>query len=279
MQEEYYIASPGKERSKFAIVCRRDRGLPTQRTTVVKSAAINAINNLYLEGRLPREQAKAALALEMEALRAPLRGAKSTLPASNEAILEAYWHAKYRRRDLKCKRSASNRLRRAVAALGNLSLLSATQDEIEDALAAFAERKKSDLGRESAKHQRDAASALTQILKYIGRPMFLAKRRSPVTQVRHLTLPEFRAVIEHIADPIQRLLFWAAIGTGARCGQLFTMKKWADGAAIRIETQLSKELTVVETKNRTIRNAAILPEAANWVAEWIAFPDKEHYRN
>jgi integrase len=258
----------GNGRRSFSLVKRTGR----RHNSTLKLPEIDAINAAYQKGTIDYDSALD----QCKDIRARLYrqfSRKYNFNADNKRILDEYWNKRRKHRQHKnefAKQSAYHRLNRAITALEDLSLLSATKDEMQAKIAEHPQ-------------QRRIAAALNQLLKYIERPNDVLelnrKRRKPV---KHITEIDLKRVLGRIPNdcPWPKeyiLLCQAAFGTGCRLGELFGLEKRHiryNGYGIFVQQQLMKDLTIEETKTGASRDVPILDGFKDAVAEWIAVPIK-----
>jgi len=273
--KEYYIRAPSKtgRHLSFAIYCREGRGTPEAKTSKVSSSAIDATNQLYLSSKIDIHQARESLRAEVNRLRKQQSRYRNVqLNEINVQVLKAYWDARYHDKDLVDKESAYNRLKRALRVLEGLPITTASAREMQDKVTIYCSKKKIDGGRSPP--QRDIIAALNQMLKFFGRSeLRLQKNRKLRRQVKRLTLAEFTRVVSFVENKALKLLLWSAIGTGARCGELFSLSYSSlKEKELSIEGQIDRNLTERETKTRHTRNLVVLKDALPYLRDWLSLP-------
>lgn len=271
----FFIKAPGKIRRSFALIRREFKEAGTS-NQIIDLPEIDIINKNFQSGKLTREQAAAEMGRIRDQQRATylkLNGlGKPPIPAQNLALLEDYWNKKYAPKHIIDPVSAKNRLYRAVAAVGDLSLLTAEEHEL-------AARIKDNVG-----NQRDIVSALRQLLHYLGRTeITLHRPRKKRIKISYVTMDEFKLLVRYIADPIHRDICWVGIATGCRIGEVFFLMKdnFVDGCMF-IDCQMdSKTKKERDTKNRRQRDVVVLPEGHEALRRWLEIKpsEREKYRN
>jgi hypothetical protein len=220
----------------------------------LKLDSIDTVNKLYQEGSQDLTACEKQARVVVEQLyKEERRGERSVVHnTENLAVLDRYWNQEYPDRNIVDKRTAYNDLRRAVEALGNISLVVATKKEITSQI------KKHCPG--DGDKQRRISGKINQLLWFLHRDFKinfreLDKRRKK--RVKHLTIPEFQQVVTHIKDPFLQTLVRAAFGIGGRYGELFAYTE-ADVKVQHVEVYEQihwSDGKVKETKNRRERKS------------------------
>lgn len=279
---EFYIRYPSETRKKFTVVHRTGRGTGKQKAVTLRLPEIVSANHLYKTGKITREQAYDSLCHLVEKLRSKVkvtpRGRKKQVIVfhpQNKKLLDQYFAKVYGARELAHPENAYSRLKRAVRALGNVPLSTASDVEI------FAAIKKFD---ETPKGRKRLMSSLCQILKFIGRTDVLVPRIKKVRpKIKRLTLEEFSAVAETIKDDSFRKLCWTFFSTGCRPGELMALTPDSLNKAERsifVADQVDME-TGQEgqpTKTGEQRHVGIIPEGYDIVIEWLKVSGVERER-
>lgn len=265
---ELYLRPP-RGSGGFALIRRTRAKLGDKSTNeTLSSEVLDSINEQLRRGRLTLDEAREAARREVRRLRDLAAGGRRRQPelgGANLKLLEKYWVSTYEHRDLVDPDSAWNRLRRAVEVLGDTHL-TASREELQTALDR-------ELRGQESRH-RDAASALNQILKWMGRTDVKMRRaKKPISEVRFLTLEEMRIVSAQIEDPATRTLVRAGFASGCRTGELFG----ADPRHFRPESktqyipdQIKRNGKRAKTKNRVQRPVPLIPDCVDWWREWLA---------
>lgn len=263
-KNSFAIKRPDARRRSFAVVEVRPDG---QRSTL-KLESLDAVNAQLLAGALSREAAEK----QVRAILAGLYAERDrTLPqdlfhSENLQLLDRYWMNQYQDRDLVDPGTMKADLRRAVAAVGHLSLLAAGKPELQTALNARF------VGKPSL--QRRAAARLNQLLHFAGRGFTLRMVRLARSEPRFLTLDELEQVLPRLPPPMQALARVAWV-TGLRVGEAFALTDAAlKQDCLLVATQLDVHGVRRETKTRSVRKVAYLhPDGEAWVRQFLALPD------
>lgn len=262
----FTIKYPTGGRTRFAIERRtyNEQTGKVDSSSTVEHPTIKSVNEAYKAGLLDLQKSKANLQELIEQLYKDEKRIK-TVPHNQEnlRVVDAYWDAKYRRRDLKDPKTAKYALLRAIEAIGSLSIYSASTDEIQDAVDA----------KFSGNSQRRIVTSLLQLLKFAKRSdVILIKARKEKRRVKYLTEAEFDAVRKHFKLETLEVLHTVAFYTGGRIGELFALKPEDFNETLlelRIQTQIDKEGLERETKNRRERVALVFPAGVKALKRWF----------
>lgn len=285
----YFISKPRKANKKwkgsrkgFVISRKVPQDDGSHKVTKVNLEPLDAINAKFLDKTLTFDQAFQ----EVKRLVAQLRrkrdveaGREKVIFPQNQKILENYWQKIYGysqdeegnwvggHRKLVDPASMRYDLERAVFAIGNLPLTSASANEMQQALGKLAPNK-----------QRRAVSRLNQILKFIGRDFQLWKEREEVNEVRFISISHFTERTCAITEdhPLWHFLIlsWVAVSTGLRLGEIFALEPHhLVGRTIKIAGQRDEKFILRKTKNRKDRRTLVLKEGQGWLSKWFAIPD------
>lgn len=262
-----------KRRSWSLLLVQTNPVTGKRESTATNSPLLDQINDSYQKGVLTLEQGDLQAVDLRTRLNRELRGKPGGVVFNqhNLAILGdlinpalgSYWYEVYgRRKRLVDRRSSYYDLRRAIEAVGNLSLLTATEREIQAAVDGH--------GFEDNK-QRRVVSRLMPILKFIGRKdVELEKARPEQKEVRHLTMGEFGAVLAHIEPGPFKTLCKAAFNSGCRLGELFALTPSdisPNNSLVYVNKQMTVDGRIRLPKTRSKRKVALI--AGGPVREWI----------
>lgn len=235
------------------------------------------MNSQLKRGGMASDEALKALERELLRLRKHAGGRANEVNLSpvNRRNLASYWEAAYAHRDLIDPKASKYRLQRAVEALGETPL-TASREEIQKALnEAFKGR---------PNRQRDAVSAITQILVYLGRTdIKLMRAKKERRRILFVTLAEWQRIVGYL-EPIYKTLGWVAITTGCRTGEIFSLSPAVyrkPDRTVFVHEQKDRELTLRQTKNRRDRDVPILAEGVPHLEAWLQLDTaaKDEIRN
>jgi integrase len=264
----YFLKRPDRTRRTYAVAVNRG----SRPLTADQLAIVAQINADLRAGKLGTPEAEAAALKLVADLSASerFRHAAHTFLPDNERILEDYWNEEYGRRPRRDRRSAYNRLKRAVAALGAVPLRTTSGSELQRIL-----------GRLPAKKQRAVVPALNQVLRFLSRKDRLYPVQEESRALYWLTYDEAVRVAAEFPPP-WRYLILAAFGTGMRVGELFAVvledvQQLPDGNHFLIvRQQMLDDGRLEGRKNRQrIAEPVVVPRCLDALIQWAAIPFEE----
>ncbi|MNJ94779.1 Phage integrase family protein [compost metagenome] len=234
----YLLRKPNKKRRGFRIYLQtKNADGKTENQTVVDPDII-AINHhlkdgTYSEaqGHLHAERVRARLNAAIGVLEWHERPENQIANKENEELLERYWKAEYEHRMLADEATARYKLQRACRALGNLSIISGSREDLAGKVKSltFDNRKK-----------REITGKLNQLLRFAKREFKLQLPRKTRVKVKYLTLEEY-AKVEPFLKTGAKALSNVAIKTGARQGEAYASDpNKCTEKSIYIDTQLTR---------------------------------------
>lgn len=190
------------------------------------------------------------------------------LHEGNEEIMEAYWKEVYSTGDRKDQHQAKLRLVKAIKALEDLDLRTASKVAIQ---------KKVD------KHSnpKDVASILNQVLQFAGRRIKLTSRKLKSKPPKYLNANELSAMLSQLDCPDNRamgLLCQVAFGGGLKLGEAFGLEPRHlryDGKAVFVEQQITDSYKQESLDAGRTRIVPILSEFRNALQQWLDLPDNK----
>jgi integrase len=209
----YYARFPsltgGKgKHATFGIYMRHERSDGSTTNESVHREEVETINEQFRKKVIDRATAKKNVKALVRKLNREI-GVLHDIDVfnhDNEKVLQDYWDRKYRTRQLVDKRNAYNAISRAVKALGNISLLSASQDELQNRINEAL----------TGNNQRAAVNRINSLLQHIGRDFELDKFKPEYPSVKHLTWDEFQILLEQIPHDDLRVFAEVCFYTGMR---------------------------------------------------------------
>ena len=267
---QYYIR---RLKGGLRLVQRTGRGTEGEQYTTIEDTRVAGLNHQVAKKLLTPSQAHALALQILEDYRA-----KASPSLEHESVLEtnldalrAYWREVGIRKHRKSPEAAYNRLLRAMAALKETNIKTASGAKLEDAILTNLSNRTS---------QRDAIAATRQILAYLGINEILHKPQRIRAKVKCLSLQEFTRALWFIEEPKHKLVFWAAFATGARQGEVFELSNLSpDGKAVEIRDQLTRKKVTDSPKNGRGRWTYVLTEGREAVEAWVKTEDKAALRH
>lgn len=260
--------SASNARKRFSIFKRTivdGKKLPDE---TIESNALDTVNNLLNDNEISLVNAeKNVKAIVIKLKKEQGLYFEPVFNNDNNLVLKNYWNKFYKNRDLVDAKSMQSDFNRALRACGNKSILSASQEDLQQEINTFFKGKN--------EKQRRAVSRLNQLLKFISRDFQLMKLRPEKRKVRHLSPAEFDQVIANTSDTNLKLLLEVLFYTGSRIGEAFGIEK--DDISVKsvfIDKQIDKFGTQKETKNNKERHAFLFKEVRKDIYEWVKIKDK-----
>ena len=128
----YYVKRPSQRRKVFGIYSQVVHASGSTTNKTVHNADLESINCRFLSGAICEQQALKLVVAIKDKLKATVNKKPST---QNQSVLDAFLTAYFKRkRFLVDKESAKNKFTRAVNAIGQTPILSASEDELLDAV-------------------------------------------------------------------------------------------------------------------------------------------------
>lgn len=245
-----FIKRPNQSRKSYGLVGNDGK--------VVYDSRIDAVNKDLHSG-----SSKDILEQRMRIIRDAFKPTKIACSFYNEQLAKACHTSKVKRKhDLVDVKSLENRLKRAVLALGEVSLKEATEGQILDAVS-----KERGSGR-----RYHIIGAINELLRFANRDLRLHNPSPRIGQVTFLSPEEFVKQINKDYtsknDTPYKLYLTALFATGCRVGELPTAV--FDEEGVYISQQLKEDGTIQPfTKNKQDRRAPILPIFDKEVKEFI----------
>ena len=187
----------------------------------------------------------------------------------NIQILDNFWKAEYESRNLVDAASARYDFYRAIKAVGKLSLISASKEQLQNEIA----RKHKD------NNQRRITSRLNTILKFLNRNIKLRKDKPSQHFVKFITEDDFLQIIPFLDDPVVLVISRIAFYSGARLGEVFGITKQSlRNNHLYLFQQMDRHCNRRNTKNRISRIAWVFRQGKEDVTYWANIPEKENFR-
>jgi integrase len=259
----FFIKRPNsKFRRKTFAVYKRDG----KRNSTVKIPDLDALNESLIRGIVDPITAEKSVKLLVKRLYAQ-NGINTELPsnADNERILNEYWQRQYKHRKLVDRNSARYKLERAVRAMGDLSLLTATQEQFQEKLDSLPF---------NPTKVRQVASSLQLIINFLKRDIVLARPPKEHPDVVHVTEEELSRIIGCLESEHLRVLVEVLFYSGCRLGEAFGLSEIkVRKDHLVIDTQIDSRGSRRLPKCRKRRKAFISKKAIIIVQRWLDLKD------
>lgn len=186
--------------------------------------------------------------------------------SENWKVFEEFWEAIYSYRPLINEASARYEFKNAIEALGQLSIYSASRDEIQKCIDQKYE----------GNSQRRIVTRMNQLLRYVGRDRVkLRKNQKEYRKVSYLRQEDFRKVLLFAETEIERVLMKLCYYSGLRIGEAYALEPNAllPNNTVRVSGQIDRQGRLRRTKTKRPRLAYIYPEGIDAFRAWtIASP-------
>lgn len=273
VKHRYVVQSPSNGRG-FRIT----KFVGADYSGTVNHPSLAAINAQFKAGVISKAQARTEIDQLVETIyRADgVKLERVVHNRGNQVHLSAFLEARYAgvEQDLISPENSKAYFRRAVEALGELSIAAATAEEMKRAINE----------RYPDNRQQRVATSLNSILKWLGRSERVPRRKKRRAPVRHLPLAEAEKAINRIliyeesADgmPVEKVeaafktMCRMALYTGLRIGELLALEHKDRAAAfINVSWQVTRDEAKREPKNGKARRVAVFPEALALYDQWV----------
>jgi integrase len=261
IEYRYVVQKPAGAHKSYRILKRFKAG----GYETIKLPSLDAINQSFKSKAWTSEQTQDELGQLVERLYREdgVKVRRVISNNTNQALLDRFFEKQYAEKDIQDRDAAYNAYRRAVEAIGELSLAGSAGSEIAKKLRETF----------SGNAQRRRAASLDQIRRFDGITNDpIPKDREQRTMPRHLTEDELNRVLLHIDSEIFRIAARVAFGTGARIGELCAINEDHYNRRTRflfIRGQIGRDGSSRETKNRKERRAIVLEYAQDDILEWF----------
>lgn len=189
--------------------------------------------------------------------------------SENYKVMDDYWEKEYAHRSLINEYTAKNELKNAVEVLGQLSIYSASREDIQICVDK----------KYKGNSQRRIVGRLSQLLKFIGREKEVKLRRQPkdMIKVSFLNEMDFKKVIAVVPTEIEKALLGLCYYSGLRIGEAYGLESrhlLPDGT-IRVAGQLDRNGVRRQTKTKRPRLAFLFPDGTEAFKYWTQASEEE----
>lgn len=276
----YWLKGPGGLSKRFYLY-EKDR--TSGKARVVSDPAIDAVNAQLIREAITFDQARemaAAVRIRYQDEEEKRRGYLSHGSVNVQLVLD-YIVKRYPVGSVRDIDSAKNRLFRAVTHLGDLSILTATPEQIRARIAHLPPNK-----------QRPALGCLKQILRHYKRndvAQILRLPKKSRRKIHHLTIADMAELnqrlgsmggreISGVPAEFLQVLINVAFHTGGRIGEIFDLEE-ADffDSYVVIDSQMDREgnrgcALKTDRGDGEERRAFVVPGGAPWLKKWFSIP-------
>lgn len=242
---------------------------------IIKDERLNAINQNFKTGVLNEHQAldqiKAFIGkVKQEDNVGPNAVKAAEISSQNLTVCKKFREKHYNdREDIVRPHIIVNELNFALRALGNLSVVSASQKALQNRVKEAFDEKQS----------KRYVGRINQLLKFAGRDFKLSHKRQAPAEVSFVTFEELNQILNYIEDDNLKNLYITLYCTGVRLGEAFMIKHVKPNGTIWVDRQLTLKkdgtkkkwkLDETEIKNRKPHHTVALKDGLPAVKAWAA---------
>lgn len=271
MEKTYFIVKIPKENYKPYAIFKEVRKEKSRRYAKVTSEALNSINQSILSKRRVAAECLVQVREIVQQLYAKNSEEKmrNVHNFDNMDLLTKFLKHEYEDKDIVDFNSARNDYLRALNAVGEHSLYSASKEVLQKQINSKFKGNK----------QRRIVSRLNTIFKFIKRDISLRKDKENQTLVKYLSEADFLEILSKIQNPTVKVLCRIAFYSGCRLGEIFALNQTSlRGHRLQVYNQIDRHNVRRETKNRKLRIAYLFKQGIGDVQAWIKIKEKESYR-
>ncbi len=272
----FTIKKPTHGRRTFAVHRKIYRKNQKPLQPQIKDERLASINKNFKAQLLTEEQALIQVKKFIEDLKSELGLSKKRANIRNEILkanlrtFQKLWEDNYIGRDIVAPETCEREFLVALKAIDPLPLASATKVTLQ---------KRVDEKFNEKQHKR-YTGRINALLKFLGRPFILHRKRRPHQKVKHISYQELEKILKHIKAPELKALYITLFGTGMRLGEAFIIndRSLRKNGTIYVEHQLTKDLKVTGLKNGKPHSTLLLDICKQGYEDWAAVEDKEKWR-
>jgi integrase len=248
----------------------------------IENDNLDSINKLYRDGSITWDMARKNVETLIEQMYKADRAVKAQVHRpDNLAAAEAYLEKRYplaRRKKLSDFKTVEYEVYRAAECMEEVSLISGTQEQIQNQLDRFC--------KGDSNKQRRLVTKIKSILSVL-RPtehFELVKEHEEYKAVKYLTPEEFKEVLPNIQSEHIRVLAQVCFNLGCRIGEacaltISDLRLKPKGATVFVCKQVTMEgheaqKIKTRTKNKKNRLSALFPDGVEPLKVWIKLKPK-----
>lgn len=186
----------------------------------------------------------------------------------NWKVVDDFWEQVYSFRPLINEYTARNELKNAIEVLGQLSIYSASREEIQTCIDK----------KYKGNSQRRIVGRLSQLLKFVGREnVKLRRQHKDMIKVSFLNEADFKKVLAVVPTQIEKTLLELCYYSGLRIGEAYGLESHhllPDGT-IRVTGQLDRNGVRRQTKTKRPRLAFLFPQGTDAFNYWTQASEAE----
>lgn len=265
----YYIKRPNGRQKTFSINSQIRNPNGTTSNKIVKDETIVSINKQFLSNKISFNE---AFKLMTNVKRRLGNYSPVVFNNENQKVLESFLsHYVKTKRYLVCIESGVNKYTRAIRALKLVSIQSASEDEIFDAVM---------LNSFTPNKNREVFHKLNTILSYLKRSIKIQVPPIEVNEVSYLTKDEVCKVSEYFDGEIKDMIL-LSFYSGLRIGELLALRKDSlkGKNILLIDSQIKRTGEKKLPKNRKKRKAYIHADGLPYLKSYMSREKSDLTRN
>ena len=267
----YSYKGPGHGRKSFTIYSDVKQSDGKRVCETIKDDRLSAINMAYKTGVSSinecRVQVKEIIK-ELYKQDPRCRQARYVHNAENWKMFEDFWEKVYSYITLLNVDSTKIELRNAVDALGELSIYSASRDDIQKCIDE----------RYKGNAQRRIVTRMNQLLRFVGRERVkLRKNQKEYLKVSYLNEADFNKVLFLAETEIEKTLLRLCYYCGLRVGEAYALESHMllPNGTLRVTGQIDRHGKLRHTKTKRPRLAYIFPQGIDAFRHWTSAAPQE----
>lgn len=267
----YSFKGPGWGRKSFTIYLDIKSREGKRVCTTIEDERLIAINRSFQSGLQTLEQCIVQVKEIIKDLYrkdARCRKKVNIHNAENYKVMDDFWEQDYSHRPLINEYTAKNEIKNAIEVLGQLSIYSASREEIQSCIDK----------KYKGNSQRRIVGRLSQLLKFVGRAnVKLRRQQKDMIKVSFLNESDFRKVLAVVPTQIEKTLLELCYYSGLRIGEAYGLEPHhllPDGT-IRVTGQLDRNGVRRQTKTKRPRLAFLFPQGIDAFKYWTQASEAE----
>lgn len=268
----FSIKKPSGRRKSFSVHRKIYRAGQRPQQPKVEDERIDSINELFRLGKINEQSALNQIKQVIKSIKEKEGFADSLVNRAiasedNFALFERFWARKYERnKKILRKHTVRNEFNFALKSLGNISLLTISEEELEELCNQVFE---------DNQHKR-YVGRINSLLIEAKRGFTLKVRKPPKQRVKYVNWAELQKILTHVQDENLKCLYVTLYCTGVRLGEAFMLNpdKVERNKPLPVKQQLTDDMKIRDRKNKTECKTIILDFGFNEVKAWTELDEK-----
>lgn len=267
----YSFKGPGHGRKSFTVYTDTKHPDGKRDYQTVVDDRVSAINKAFQAGVSTLDECTVQIKEVIQDLYKHDPRCRKSVPVHNDEnwkVFEEFWEAVYSYRPLINEASARYEFKNAIEALGQLSIYSASRDEIQKCIDQ----------RYRGNSQRRIVTRMNQLLKYVNRERVkLRKNQKLYVKVSYLREEDFKKILNYVETEVERSLLRLCYYAGLRIGEAYaiTPDSLLPNNTIRVSGQIDREGRLRQTKTKRPRLAYLFPQGIDAFQKWTSATPEE----